>query len=371
MADEKLLLKGKAKNLGIEGYRRMSLDELRVAVEDAQARRDREDEFESAGNGKPTKGAATRAVKGAKGAAKGVAKGRSAQEIAGDEAHSPGSDSAMKGKVSAAPAKGTTAAKTTTSPATKSKTQKSSPTKGTAAKGAAKRTGATKGKGSATPASKGARKPASRRADVKRAPLDVSKIDWDAETNVGKDGKRKVVLDALKKHARRIGALKRTELTTETLYPAVFEEVKEHAREWYPNAKNAYPHLSPTAAAEKMLRWLIGRVAFDFAYKSGQHVQGKREWKNPTHPSGGANARRTTARPKPAPKAPKGAAAKPQKGTGAAEKAQAAPRAAKGAAGPQKGAQRATGRPARSQRPQPRPKPAPRVPGRKALASKG
>jgi hypothetical protein len=165
----------------------------------------------------------------------------------------------------ATPAKAATKAKTSKSaPAAKSTTQKSAPAKGAAAKGEAKRptSGAKVTKA----------KPTANSDDVIRRStqgghvgvggytnIDVSGIDWGAETTVGTSGKRKETLDLLRKHKGD---------TAE-----VFKALRHKAAEWYPNAYKAYP-TSPTklAASERQLRWLIARVRYDFASKTGQHA---------------------------------------------------------------------------------------------------
>jgi hypothetical protein len=331
---DKMKLKARAHTLGIEGFRTMSETDLATAIANAEGTQ--------AGT-KPTRPVATKGANGngngkaapVKGAVKG-APTKGAVKTAPQPA-APAKGTAAK--VSAPAVKGT--GKTTTSPAIESKTQKSAPAKGAAAKGEAKRTGATaktttatkskqaavKGaasttakrtaaKGNAAPAKASTAAPKADASDVKRAPLDVSAIDWSAESEVGKTGKRAVVLTHLRKHAKKIHE-------AGALYAAVFEDIKSDAAKWYPNAQNKYPHLSKRAAAEKDVRWLIGRVAYDFAYKTGQHSRGSRVWTTPTK----------TAAPKGRAMAAKGA---PQKGaktkTATAVKGAAKKPAAKAAA---------------------------------------
>ena len=262
MASEMILLKAEANKLGIEGYRTMSGDDLRAAIKSA----------------KGTKGASKGAVaKGTKDSTNGkVSKGKAKPAVK------------SKGSVSkSAPAK--------------SKTQKSAPAKGTAAKGAAKRPATvaapkagkcknhhqrkavntrgryggfcqecidsikgakpaaskTSTKAGKVPAAKGAASKGaakSKRGQVTgRASINLKDVDWKAESNVGRSGKRAEVLKALRK-------LKS--------YDKVFDLLKPNAKKWYPQHDKH--------GAERMLRWLINRVAFDFVLKTGQHQMGTR-----------------------------------------------------------------------------------------------
>lgn len=240
--NEKTLLKAKAMKLGVDGFRTMSTDELKAAVKAA----------EKSTNGADGKKKATAVVKKAAGK-------KSAPKKTKPEAKSP-----AKKKVSP-PAKPEKATKTKAAPANKSKAQKSSPKKATAAQGKAKRQssgdgsvvhrtyeGGKVGKGGYTN-------------------IDRFGIDWTLESKVGTSGKRKDVLDSLRKHKGD--------------YDAVFVELREHAVEWYPNALKAYPDSkTKVKAAERQLRWLIARVAYDYAYKTSQH-QGRANAKQPVKKS--------------------------------------------------------------------------------------
>ena len=209
-----LVLFAKAHKLGIPNFRQLSEADLKTAI--AQA--------EKGAKSTPAKGKTTTAAKGKTAAA---SKGKTATPA--------------KGKTT--PAKGkTTAAKPTkpvkASPA-KSTARKSSPAKGKGAQGVqAKR----------TPARGRSKQP------VGAVALDNKAIDWKAESNVGQSGKRKEVLDSLRKFKGDKSK--------------VFAALQGSAKKFYPS-KTKHD-------AERTLVWLIGRVAYDFAFKSGQHTPGQR-----------------------------------------------------------------------------------------------
>lgn len=229
---EKIRLNAQAKTLGIPNYRQLSLDDLKTAIKGAQ---------------KPAKAAPVKGKVSTNGA-KGTAATKTAVK------------GAVKGKVSA-PAKSTV--------------RKSKPATATAAKGTAKRAvkaspakrpvGRPRTKAlPLTPAAK-ARKaaPAKGKAPIKRGKpgprvhgrvaLDLTSIDWTAETRVGRTGKRAEVLKALKRTKN---------------YAKAFDLLQDRAKAFYPS-KTKYE-------AERMLVWLIGRVAFDFAMATEQHTPGIR-----------------------------------------------------------------------------------------------
>jgi len=218
MPNEKIQLLAKAKLAGIEGYRRMSEDELRTALVNAQGTK--------ANKGKSLAKASTNGSTTAKGKTKGK------------------TVTPAKGKSS--PAKG----KTTTSKSAPAKSTRKAavPAKGKAqaAKGVqAKRPTAARGKGKAsvakTPGAVGTR-------------AALGKINWNKPSNVGTTGKRKDVLDALREHKGDKAA--------------AFKSLKRKATRYYPE-KDQYE-------AERMLVWLIGRVAYDYAFKTGQHEPAER-----------------------------------------------------------------------------------------------
>lgn len=234
----------------IEGYKTMPLDDLKTHIERIQS------------------------------GAKGTAKGKTATSTNGAGA------TRQKGKATPAaamPAKGkgkpaTTATKgkgsASTSAPAKSTAQKSTPAKGKAAQGTAKRptTAAAKGKGSTptkgkttpakgrtAPAKPAASKPAraSRKPAAQvtgRAEIDNKAVNWKAESNIGRTGKRAEVMAGLRRYKGDKAK--------------VFELLAPKARTFYKGrTKNE---------AERMLVWLIGRVAFDFVTATGQHEMGTR-----------------------------------------------------------------------------------------------
>jgi hypothetical protein len=239
----KLLKEGHAK---LEGYRRLPIDELKQIIANietgtkakpaATAKNGASVATSSARKSAPAKSTVQKTV--TKTAAKGTAKRPTAA------AASKGKASPVKGsgkKLAAMPTKGKTTAK---------------PAK--AVQSRAKEREAT-AKISKTKAVRTRRKP-----QPGAARIDRSAVDWNAETGLGKrGGKRADVLRALRKRKGN--------------YDKVFDDLQDQAIKWYPNALNTYPEAkSKRHAAEKMLRWLIGRVAFDFVMGTGQHEPGDR-----------------------------------------------------------------------------------------------
>lgn len=220
MDKDMITLWAKAKQAGIEDYRKIPPATLRKLVEQAQTR-----------TSKPAKGKTATSANGRNGA-----KGKAA------------ATTVVKGKP-AAPAKGKAVP---AKPAAKPTTRTVAPAKG-------------KGKATTT-------KPVARKAAPKAAPaakrtstrgqaaegyavrIDNSAIDWTADWKGGSASKRGIVMDSLRKH--RGDKAK------------VFAEVKRHATRWYPD-KDKH-------AADRMVIWLIGRVALDFVKATGQHESGER-----------------------------------------------------------------------------------------------
>lgn len=265
MATESIKLKAEARSLGIGGYRQMSDTELRAAISKSKGKGSTGSVKGVAAKGK----ASTNGTKGtaaAKGAVKGaVAKGKA-------------STTATKGS----PTKGTARK---SAPA---KSTKTTARKGAVAKGAqAKRP--TTAKTSWQPGSRGRVPASATKAQIKEheqirkqrlaspvkgkatvtkttargktakagtgaARIDNKAIDWRAESNVGQSGKRKEVLDALRKFKGDTAK--------------VVELLKPNAKKYYP-AKNKHD-------AERMLVWLVNRVKYDFVMNSGQHTPGSR-----------------------------------------------------------------------------------------------
>jgi hypothetical protein len=237
----------------IEAYKTMPLDDLRSHIEAIQ---------KGSGGAAPAKG---KAASASNGSAAPRQKGKGASTTAAP----------AKGKAAPAKPKGKSSA-STSAPA-KSKTQKSSPVKGKAATGTAKRpttAAASKGKGStatkgkSAPA-KGHTSPAKPKAAAKSAPakargrktvegaarIDNKAVDWKADWNGGKTGKRAEVMAGLRRYKGDKAK--------------VFDLLAPKARTFYKGrTKNE---------AERMLVWLIGRVAFDFVTATGQHEMGTRD----------------------------------------------------------------------------------------------
>jgi hypothetical protein len=236
--------RGKAKRLGIEGVLKMNDAQLDAAIAKAS---------------KPT-----------------ATKGKTAPVVAKGKTTAKVSTPAAKGKTVA---KG----KTATAPATKSTARKSTP-RASAAKGKATRQSGTTRKPVTKPV---ARKPVAAKAPVKRttakaapangtrrAPvskdkgtrnfLDIKSIDWKLPTSVGQSGKRKDVLDALKKYRGDYGKA----------FTALAPNCRSSQGGWY--YKKADGTRYTKDEAEKLLRWLIARVAFDYAVQTGQHEMGAR-----------------------------------------------------------------------------------------------
>lgn len=240
--NEKIKLRAKAKTLGVKGYERMSLDELRVAVldQDSKTGTPKRDEHDAPQPRKtaPSKKAVTKR-----------ASARIAQRSATKTKTAPPRKSTTaKSRVSSAAKKATT--KTTPPPAKKSASQKTALKKALAAKGKAKREGddvvvrhyegGKVGRGGYTF-------------------VDRSGIDWTLDSNVGRTGKRADVMSGLRRHKGD--------------YLKVFLDLRDRAEEFYPNALKAYPKMGTLKkAAEHQLRWLIARVALDYAVKTNQHV---------------------------------------------------------------------------------------------------
>lgn len=287
----------KAKGLGIEGYRTLSDAKLDAAIAKAEGKAP------------------------AKGKTAPVAKGKTAAKV---------STPVAKGKT--ATAKG----KTATAPAAKSARQKSTP-RASAAKGKATRQSGTTRTRTTAPGRKPAtRKPAVRKpvakAPVKRTTkttangnggatiskdkgqrvfLDKSSIDWTVESRVGKSGKRKDVLDALRRYKGD--------------YKKVFVKLAPNARVYYKKHRDGSNFTK--VEAEKMLTWLIARVAYDFVMDTGQHNPGSRRAYGTAGTNGSAT--RTTATKRVAQAKKTTPARKPAAAKRPATRAKAAPAARK------------------------------------------
>ena len=215
MANEQITLMARARKLGVDGYRRMSTDELRDAIKRAET------------------------GSTAKGKSSVPAKGKTATPAKGKT--STNGRTTAKGKSAPAKGKSSPAKKTSTAAPAKSTTRKPATPKGktTAAKGAqAKR----------SPAAR------TRKAISAGTRAALGKINWNKPSNVGTTGKRKDVLDALRENKGDKAA--------------AFKALKRKATRYYPEKDKD--------EAERMLVWLIGRVAFDYAFKTGQHEPAER-----------------------------------------------------------------------------------------------
>lgn len=223
MASEKIKLMARARKAGIDGYKSMTEEQLKSALDTAER------PAAAPAKGKATPAKSTNGTKG---------KGKSAV-------------TAVKAAVGKATGKGKPASKSTAKSApAKSTAQKSTPAKGKAAQGAQAKRPAT-----------GGRRP---KAIDGVSRLDNSKIDWTLDSNVGQSGKRKLVLDRLRKfEGDKAKVVKSLEAKATDFYEGKSED-----------------------DARKALVWLVGRVAFDYAVKTGQHQQGTREWTKPTNASG-------------------------------------------------------------------------------------
>lgn len=212
MAPAKILLMAAARKAGITDYKSMTEDELRAAIKSAKS--GTATPAPAKGKAAPAKGKAAPAAKGKPTPAKGKATPAKA---------TPRKTTARK----SAPAKSTV--------------KKSTPAKGKASQGAqAKRPTAARSRSKAV---------------VSGTRAAIGKIKWNVETNVGLTGKRKDVLDALREFKGD--------------KDAAFKKLKRKAAKFYPDGGSL-------GDSEKMLRWLIGRVAYDYAYKSGQHESADR-----------------------------------------------------------------------------------------------
>lgn len=296
----KTRLKAKAKMLGISGYEKMDEAALKAAIEKKNS-------------------AAKPAAK------KPAAKPRTTKTA-------PKKTTAKKPlakKVSAATIKGKSAAK----PPAKSKAQKSSP-KGKAAQGTAKRAPAKSKTAPKTTARKSRKTPADvvvrsyeggRVGEGGYTNLDVANIDWNRPTRVGRDGKRKDVMDGLRRHKGD--------------YLKVFLDLRENALGYYPNALNAFPRYGKDkrAAAEHQLRWLIARVALDYATKTYQHEGKRAQRKDGRFSPDGKSKTARKSKSSPARKTKSTTASKSR------SKSKTATKSTKSKRAPKKAAQRSTG----------------------------
>lgn len=271
MANQMIQLWAEAKTLGIEGYRKMSPEELKEHIKRAKGKSSKTAPKDASTNG----ASATRKSAAKKTARKSAAK------------------TADKPKPTKKSASKTTARKTSAKSAPASSAKKS----GTA-KRPASGAGQSKTKVRATTAkANGA---------VGRMAIDNESIDWKAESSVGNDPKsnRGIIM----KHLRQFkGNVEK-----------VYGKLADNAQAMYP--KTAEGRKRGKADAQALLRWHISRVKFDFVKDTGQHESVKRSKgakpasaaKSPAKSK--ANAKTTkkpASRQKPAQRAAKGSKTKP------------------------------------------------------------
>jgi hypothetical protein len=312
---EHLQLRADAKKAGIEGYARMTSEELKAALDNLN-----KSAKQPSGNGGGSKRKSAVVVQEATGGSKrkssttATKKAPAAKSEDSGEAKRPSSarktGAASKRKLQAQ----TRSAKADTSAGTKRKgtatpgagmkvqcqvkgCRRRAPARGRYAgycdlpEHRAQAPGAqgSKRKGTAT----STRKSAPSNGDNTRArafggnghEIDVSKIDFSVEWGGGKDGNRKIIFDALRRHkGNRV---------------KVFDKLVEKAREMYPRGPKGK---RSKADAEKLLRWMISRVLLDYGLATGQHMSEKRN-KAKAKKSSAASAKKTgsnTSKRKPA-----------------------------------------------------------------------
>jgi hypothetical protein len=256
MAAEAIKIRAQAAKLyketgdeSIEGYKTMPLEDLRGHVERIQkgGSGTAKGKTASANGATPSKGKATPAASApAKGKGKPAAtatKGKTSASTSAPAKSTPQKTSPAKGKAATGTAKRPTAAAAKGKATSLKAAQKTAAAKGkTTAKSAGKTT-------AAKPASRGKAQPVNGRVDI-----DNKAVDWKADWNGGKNGKRADVMNGLRKFKGDKAK--------------VFALLAPQARTYY---KGRTKH-----EAERMLVWLIGRVAFDFVTATGQHQQGTR-----------------------------------------------------------------------------------------------
>jgi hypothetical protein len=238
MANEKILLQARMRDAGVERdvYRKMTVDEMKTHLNKAK--------------GKAAPAKKTAPVKASNG------NGASAKKAAPSKTVSKSvpAKSAPKGQ----------AKRPTAATATKKANMSLRPRKGETARDVLDRVTKAAMKAPAQAGAKKAVPKAQKNLPIGRATIDNSKVDWTAESRVGATpGKRQDVMEALRQFEGDVDQ--------------VFELLVANAVKWYPNALNSFPGAkSRKNAAEQNLRWLINRVKYDFASKSGQHVSGTR-----------------------------------------------------------------------------------------------
>jgi hypothetical protein len=175
MANEQILLRAKARKLGIDGYRKMSLDELKRAIKSAEGK-----------TGKSSKTAAkTASTNGRKTATK------------------------TTGKKSAGRAK--------SAPAKSAKTGAKAKRRATGAKSSSTRK-------ASVPNRKPTASKSMQNGSVLRADIDNSSVDWTADWNGGKTGNRGEIMKLLRKHKGNV--------------EKVFDKLADKAKTMYPKTND-------------------------------------------------------------------------------------------------------------------------------------
>jgi hypothetical protein len=226
MAENAITLRAKAKVAGIEGYKLMTVPELEAALKKSGGSTGRKAAPAASSNGSGRKQATGR-------------------KVASTTVKKP---AASTGRKQATSAKQAPAAKSETSGKAKRP-----------ATGTRKQAAATTKKAPATTKKQAAPKAAKVNADAPgRAAIDNKAVDWKKDTTIGKaDGPRQDIMRALRKFNGN--------------KEKVFTALKDAAQTLYPRNKRSGERYNKAKSLE-LLRWHIGRVAFDYVVQTGQHT---------------------------------------------------------------------------------------------------
>lgn len=313
MANPMIQLWAEAKTLGIDGYRKMTPDELKAAIKSAKGTK--------SSPGKAEKPASTNGASAKRGSAKKTAKKSAVKTADNDEPKkasrkSTSKTTARKSSVKSAPA---TSAKSGTAkrpasgagdeklPNSISKLMKMIEERGLSV-GPGRRSverlqRILRGETKPAKVTKSGKSSKSSTAKVKgeagRALIDNSSIDWTLDSSVGNDPKsnRGVIMKALRKAKGNVAK--------------VFGNLKDEAQTMYPKTTDGKKRSK--ADAQALLRWHISRVKYDYVKDTDQH-------ESITRSSKPASAAKKPAKSKAASKATRkpAAAKKPaQRATGA------------------------------------------------------
>lgn len=211
---EAIQLRAQAKDMGIDGYRRMSLEELRKAVGSGGSRR-------KSGNSTGPKRKSAAAITRATGAKRKTGTTAPAAKSTRGKAKRPSTAGRKRGP---GRPKGST-----------TKTQRGTSTR--------KQT-------RSTPR-------VSAKADAPgRNPIDGKSVDWSQLWGGGKTGNRGEIFKLLRKYKGN--------------KQKVFDALSDRVLKMYPRNKRTGERYTK-ADALKLLRWHIGRIAFDYVMATGQH----------------------------------------------------------------------------------------------------